>query len=73
MTFELITNEENKMEKKPWYTSKTIILNTLGTLLALFYPPAQEWIVAHPDLVAGIFAVVNIGLRFISKDKLSIS
>lgn len=61
------------MEKKPWYTSKTVILNLLAALLVVFYPPAQEWIVSHPDIVAAIFSALNIGLRFISKDKLSIS
>ena len=61
------------METKPWYLSKTILLNTLAALLAVFYPPAQEWIVQHPDMVAGIFAVINVLLRFVSKDGISIT
>jgi len=57
--------------KKPWQ-SKTIILNTVLALAAMFYPPVATYISTHPEVVAGVFAVLNIILRFVSKDKIGL-
>lgn len=58
--------------KKPWQ-SKTILLNFIAAASALFYAPAGEWIAAHPVEVSSLFAIVNIVLRVVTKDKISIS
>lgn len=58
--------------KKPWQ-SKTIILNFVVAASALFYAPVGEWINAHPTEVASLFAILNIVLRVVSKDKIGIS
>ncbi len=58
--------------KKPWL-SKTIWLNLVGAILALVYPPASAWLAAHADITLGFFAGINILLRLISKDKISLS
>ena len=50
--------------------SKTLWINFVLAAAALFYPPAQDWIAANPSLVAMVFSAINIGIRFITKDKL---
>ena len=57
--------------KKPWL-SNTIWMNLIGAVLALVYPPASAWLAAHADITLGFFAGLNILLRLISKDKISI-
>jgi len=60
------------MENKKSYLSKTLILNTIAALSAMFYPPLNEWVSAHPqELVIG-FSVLNIGLRLITKNKIEL-
>jgi uncharacterized membrane protein YadS len=58
-------------KKKPWL-SKTVWVNLIGALLALVYPPAGEWIAAHPEVTMGLFAGLNVILRLVSKDKISL-
>ncbi len=57
--------------KKPWQ-SKTIIVNFIAAAGALFYPPVAQWIAAHPVELASAFSILNIVLRVITKDKISI-
>ena len=60
------------MEPKKSYLSKTLIINLVTALAAMFYPPINEWVAAHPqELVIG-FSVLNIGLRLITKDKIEL-
>jgi len=56
--------------KKPW-ASKTIILNA-ALALAAFYPPALAWIQGNMELVVAGMGILNIVLRAITKDKISI-
>jgi len=58
--------------KKPWL-SKTLWINALIGVLAIAYPPASAWIVAHPEVATGIFAGINVVLRLITKDAISIA
>lgn len=58
---------------KPLYLSKTVLVNTLVGLGGMFYPPVSAWIVANPDTAMSIMAVVNIGLRFITKGKATLN
>jgi hypothetical protein len=57
--------------KKPWF-SKTLILNLVVALCAMFIPSAASYIQAHPEGVTMGFAVVNMLLRLISKDAISL-
>lgn len=57
--------------KKPWQ-SKTILLNFICATSALFIPSVGEWVNAHPLEVTSLFSILNIVLRVISKDKISI-
>lgn len=68
---EEISMAEKLLEtKKPWQ-SKTVWMNFL-IALAAFFPTAQEWIAGNPEAFAGIVTVLNMGLRFASKDKVSL-
>ena len=63
----------NEVVTKPAWQSKTLWMNVIGAALALFYPPANAYLVSHPDVVAGSFAVINIILRFITKGPIQIT
>lgn len=64
--------------KKPWQ-SKTVILNAimaLASVVAIFLPAASgvpAWIQGHAEIVGGVWGVLNIALRFITKDKISLT
>lgn len=57
--------------KKPWL-SKTLWVNALVAVLALAYPPASEWMLANSGTVVTLFAVLNMVLRLVSKEKISL-
>lgn len=59
------------MEGKPWYQSKTVLFNVLFLLVsvaAVFgfssFQPEPKW----AEAIAAVVAILNIVLRFISKD-----
>lgn len=56
--------------KKPWQ-SKTLWINLLIAASA-FVPQVHTLLVANPEVVAAVFAGLNIVLRLISKDKVSL-
>ena len=55
--------------KKPW-KSKTILANLVVAVVA-FFPSVQESV--SPEIVAQALVVINIVLRMITKDKISLS
>ena len=55
--------------KKPWL-SKTLWLNAIVAVAALAYPPVQEWIEGNEALVMSVFAVANLVLRLVTKEKI---
>jgi hypothetical protein len=57
--------------KKPWL-SKTLIINALIAVLALAWPSGKELIAGNPDVVMAAMAGLNIILRLISKEKVSL-
>ncbi len=57
--------------KKPWL-SKTIWVNLIVAVAAMVYPPVQDYIVAHPEVVMLVFSAVNIVLRLVTKDAIQI-
>jgi hypothetical protein len=59
------------MEVKPIYLSKTFWLNVVLALSPLL-PGAPEFISAHPEVVAMVFAGLNVALRLISSGKVQL-
>lgn len=57
--------------KKPWQ-SKTMWLNALGAVSALFIPGVAAWISAHPAELTMVWAGLNMALRYLSKDKITL-
>lgn len=63
--------------KKPWQ-SKTILLNAIGGLLvavAVFYPGAESlktFLDVHSAEVGMAWSILNIAIRAITKDKISL-
>ena len=53
---------------KPWL-SKTVIVNFLFAAAA-FFPGFEAWAAAHPQVVVAVPVVVNIVLRFVTKQPL---
>lgn len=61
--------------KKPW-TSKTILFNAVMSLVgvaAVFLPEANAvavWMNGNVGTIAAVWSVLNILLRFVTKDKI---
>lgn len=58
--------------KKPWL-SKTLWVNAIIAVSAIAAPSVSQYIVAHPEAVAIGFSVVNIVLRLITKEQITIA
>jgi len=58
-------------ETKSVWLSKTFWMNIIIAITAGISPTVSEWIAANPETVTTIWAALNIGLRWISKNKLS--
>ena len=58
-------------QKKPWYLSKTLWTNLVMGIAVIIFPSLKEMV--SEEILASIFAFVNIALRFISKDKLTLT
>ena len=54
------------MEAKKHWKSNTMWVNAILAITAMVFPPAHDWIVAHPDYVVYGFTAINIVLRWIS-------
>lgn len=61
---------DEKKAKKPWL-SKTLWANIIIAASA-FYPPAREALTKNPELVLSLLSGVNMILRLITKDKISL-
>lgn len=59
-------------ETKPFYLSKSFWVQ-IFMLIAMIVPQVHSFVVANLGESAAIWAVINIILRAISKDKLSLS
>lgn len=60
-------------ETKPVLYSKTLWLNLVLALTAIFVPSVNQWVQTHPDAMALIFTGANALMRLVSKDKLSLN
>lgn len=56
---------------KSLFKSKTLAIQAL-TLAAAFYPPIYAAVAAHPTETLVILGLVNAGVRFVTKGKLSL-
>lgn len=64
------------MNAKPWYLSKTIlvqILMGLAMIMAVFVPAAADFIKQYFAEAGSAWALINIVLRLVTKDKVEIS
>lgn len=57
--------------KKPWL-SKTLWVNVVVAVAALAWPPAAEYIQQNPEIVMAAFAGLNVILRLVTKEKISL-
>lgn len=63
--------------KKPWQ-SKSILLSALLGIAAIvhslgFLPQVDVWLQGHQDIVLMGISAIGVGLRLISKDKISLT
>lgn len=64
------------MDVKPWYLSKTILVNLLMAIagvVAVFKPEVAVFAKDYLGEGAAIWGIINLVLRVITKDKVSIS
>lgn len=59
------------MDTKKPYLSKTLWLNLIIAISA-FFPVVQHFITTHSEQVMIGFSLLNMGLRTVTKDKLSL-
>lgn len=60
------------VNKKPAWLSKTLWTNFILALSALFLPSVGDFIASNPEAAALGWSVINMVLRWASKDQLSI-
>lgn len=58
------------MNKKPWYKSKSVWANVAVAVGAVIFP---EVVAANPEETAGAVAVLNILLRLITRQPVSVA
>lgn len=61
------------MDAKPWYLSKTILMNIfmgLAMILAAFYPAGSEFIKSYFAEAGMGWAILNILMRLITKSEI---
>ena len=57
--------------KYPW-ESKTIIANVIMAA-APFYPPLNAYLAGHPMMLTEVLCAVNLVLRLVTHEKISLS
>ncbi len=58
--------------KKPIYLSKTFWTNVILVVALPFLPESIKSLVSSPEALGSIFAIVNVVLRLVSKDKVTL-
>lgn len=59
------------MDKKPFYRSKTLIVNAAVSVLTLI-PGVREFIAMNPETSAMIVSLINIGLRSLTGEPITV-
>ena len=62
---------ENEVVKSPLY-SKTLWVNLIMAVSALFIPSVGEWMSANIPMVTMIFTGLNMVLRLVTKDRIGL-
>lgn len=57
---------------KPFYLSRTLWVNVLS-VAALLIPSVAAYSASHPTLAVDVLGAINVVLRLLTSDKLSIS
>lgn len=65
------SQNEIKRRHKPWYTSKTLYANT-ALLSASLFEVTREYLSANPEQAVTVAAVLNILLRLVTKEELTL-
>lgn len=65
-----MSEAKKEIQIKKWYLSKTIWSNLVMGVLVLAMP--KLGVVITEDVLAGVFMIVNIILRTVTKDKLEL-
>lgn len=60
-------------ETKPWYLSKTVWLNLIAGVLIFVVPKDVVPYLQDPEFIAGVFTVLNLVLRLVTKGSISIT
>lgn len=60
------------METKPAILSKTLWINAIIAVLAIFAPMASEFVKAHINEALIAVPIINIALRLITKGKIEL-
>jgi hypothetical protein len=58
-------------QSKPLVESKTLIVNAIIALAAI-YPPVGKWVSEHAVLTMQLIVYANMALRLITKDRLTL-
>jgi hypothetical protein len=59
------------MPPKSVFLSKTLIVNAVVAVSAL-YPPAAHWVSTHAGLTLQLIVYANLALRLVTKSKLTL-
>lgn len=61
---------------KPWYLSRTVLVNVLTALVAMLGAlVGNEWVAAHPEwvsILALVVSLLNVALRFATTEGVSV-
>ena len=57
---------------KPFYESKTLWTNLILAICSIFLPGVNGYVSIHPEVLAIFFAGINMVLRLVTKDKISL-
>lgn len=68
----IISAIESLNPAKPFYLSKTFLVNVIA-LLALVFPAVREWAAAEPEAPVIILAFVNLVLRTVTRQAVRFS
>jgi hypothetical protein len=58
--------------KKAWL-SKTMWINLLMAVGAMFFPPMSDFMSSNPEAIGFIWGAVNMLLRFVTKDQITLT
>lgn len=69
---QIISAIESLNPSKPFYLSKTFLVNVI-VLLSMFFPAVREWAAAEPEAPVIILAFVNLVLRTVTRQAVRFS